>query len=65
MENEMADRKNYPDISGIIAAKKKRRFELAALSWEEKVGIVRQMQKLLPKGMWKNRIIEKGDTYQG
>jgi len=42
----------YPDISDLLKAKAKRRRELAALSWEEKVKIIEQMQRLLPKGMW-------------
>lgn len=44
----------YPDISKIISAKEKRRQALAALSWEEKVSIIVKMQKLLPKGKWKD-----------
>ncbi len=47
---------SYPDISEIISAKTIRRQELAALSWEEKVAIILQMQKLLPKGKWKDRV---------
>ncbi len=45
--------KRYPDISGILSAKARRRKALAALSWEEKVAIIERMQKLLPKGKWK------------
>ena len=44
----------YPEISKILSAKEIRRQALAALSWEEKVNIIVKMQKLLPKGKWKN-----------
>jgi hypothetical protein len=44
--------KTYPDISDLLEAKARRRRELAALAWEEKVEIVKQMQQLLPKGVW-------------
>lgn len=44
----------YPDISGILSAKAQRRLALAALSWEEKVAIIKRMQVLLPKGMWRD-----------
>jgi len=47
----------YPDISGILAAKARRRRALAALPWEEKVAIVEQMRALLPKGMWRDRTV--------
>jgi hypothetical protein len=47
---------SYPDISKILAAKTVRRQNLAALSWEEKVAIISKMQKLLPKGKWKDGI---------
>lgn len=50
---------SYPDISGILSAKADRRSALAALSWEEKIAIVEQMQRLLPKGMWKNKDASK------
>lgn len=43
----------YPDISDILQAKQERRLALAALSWEEKVAIIEQMQRLLPSGQWK------------
>jgi hypothetical protein len=43
----------YPDISAILQAKQERRLALAALSWEEKVAIIEQMQRLLPRGQWK------------
>lgn len=43
----------YPDISDLLQAKAKRRRELAALSWEEKIKIVEQMQRLLPRGKWR------------
>ncbi|MEK7441751.1 MAG: hypothetical protein AAB571_12490 [Chloroflexota bacterium] len=45
----------YPDISDLLKAKAKRRRELAALSWEEKVKIIERMQRLLPKGMWREK----------
>lgn len=45
----------YPDISDILSAKARRRLALAALSWEEKVAIIEQMQTLLPKGLWRDR----------
>jgi hypothetical protein len=44
---------NHPDISEILAAKSARRLKLAALLWEEKIAIVEQMQKSLPKKKWK------------
>ena len=47
----------YPDISAILTAKAQRRRALAALSWEEKMAIVEQMQTWLPKGMWRDRIV--------
>jgi hypothetical protein len=50
---------SYPDISEILSAKAERRKTLAALSWEEKVAIIEQMQQLLPKGMWKDRVTDK------
>jgi hypothetical protein len=46
--------KPYPDISDLLEAKARRRRELAALSWEEKVEIVRRMQVSLPKDAWAN-----------
>ncbi|MBN2373128.1 hypothetical protein JXL19_05020 [bacterium] len=46
---------SYPDISGILSAKADRRKALAALSWEEKIAIVKQMQQSLPKGMWEDK----------
>jgi hypothetical protein len=48
------DKLPYPEISKIFSAKAGRRQALAALSWEEKVSIIVKMQKLLPKGKWKN-----------
>ena len=45
----------YPDISDLLEEKARRRRELAALTWEEKVRIVEQMQQLLPKGAWQAR----------
>ena len=47
-------KQDYPDISSILAAKARRRRALAALSWEEKVAIIDQMRKSMPKGMWKD-----------
>jgi len=47
--------RDYPDISSILAAKAQRRRTLAALSWEEKIAIVEQMRRLLPKGQWKQK----------
>src|SRR3990172_4282397 len=47
--------KTYPDISKIFVAKARRRLALAALSWEEKVAIIEQMRRQLPKNMWKPR----------
>jgi hypothetical protein len=47
----------YPDISGILQAKQQRRLALAALSWEEKVAIIEQMQRLLPQDQWKSRTV--------
>jgi hypothetical protein len=47
--------KTFPDISEILSAKARRRRALEALSWEEKVAIVEQMQTLLPRGQWKDR----------
>jgi hypothetical protein len=49
----------YPDISAILQAKRERRFALAALSWEEKVAIIEQMQRLLPPGQWKGGVIRE------
>jgi hypothetical protein len=44
--------KTYPDISDLLAAKARRRRELASLSWEEKVEIVRRMQLNMLKDAW-------------
>ncbi|MCP4683576.1 MAG: hypothetical protein GY864_14695 [Desulfobacterales bacterium] len=52
MENLI--KSSYPDISKILLTKAMHRQALAALSWEEKVSIIVQMQKLLPKGKWKD-----------
>ncbi len=49
----------YPDISDILQAKQERRLALAALSWEEKVVIIEQMQQLLPRGQWKGGVIRE------
>lgn len=55
----------YPDISAILQARQERRFALAALSWEEKVAIIEQMQRLLPPGQWKGSVIsEHGPVYE-
>lgn len=51
-ERERMMTSKYPDITDLLEAKARRRRELAALTWEEKVAIVRQMQFLLPKGVW-------------
>jgi len=59
IEKERHMKSSYPDISGILFAKAQRRQTLAALSWEEKVAIVEQMRKLLPRGMWKDRVADK------
>ena len=56
---------SYPDISGILSAKADRRNALAALSWEEKIAIVEQMQRLLPKGMWKDKDASKKSDSSG
>jgi hypothetical protein len=56
---------SYPDISGILSAKAQRRQTLAALSWEEKVAIVEQMQQLLPRGMWKDGAADKRNDRSG
>ena len=44
--------KTYPDISSLLKAKALRRRELAALSWEEKVAIIKRMNQLLPEEKW-------------
>jgi len=55
----------YPDISDILQAKQQRRLALAALSWEEKIAIIEQMQRLLPRGQWKNVIVrEQGPIFE-
>ncbi|MBL7181153.1 MAG: hypothetical protein ISS65_13250 [Desulfobacterales bacterium] len=59
MEKTLIMKSSYPDISGILSAKAQRRQTLAALSWEEKVAIVEQLQQLLPRGMWKDRAADK------
>ncbi|MEE4356029.1 MAG: hypothetical protein V2I97_06120 [Desulfococcaceae bacterium] len=53
---------SYPDISKILVAKTARRHRLAALTWEEKVAIISKMQKLLPKGKWRDKNIEHKKT---
>ena len=53
--NNLPPRKTYPDISNIFVAKAQRRVALAALSWEEKVAIIEQMRRQLPKNMWRPR----------
>ena len=52
-------RQTFPDITGILVAKQERRLALAALSWEEKVVIIEQMQQLLPRGQWKGGVIRE------
>lgn len=55
----------YPDISDLLKAKQQRRLALAALSWEEKVAIIEQMQRLLPQGQWKSKTVrEQGPVYE-
>ncbi len=55
----------FPDISAILQAKRERRLALAALSWEEKVAIIEQMQRLLPQGQWKGSVIrEHGPVFE-
>lgn len=49
----------YPDITAILQAKQERRLALAALSWEEKVAIIEQMQRSLPRGLWKSHAIRE------
>ena len=49
----------YPDISDLFEAKARRRRELAALTWEAKVRIIEQMQRLLPKDAWQIKPIQK------
>ena len=44
----------YPDISDLLAAKARRRLELAALSWETKVAIIERMRQSLPRYAWKS-----------
>jgi hypothetical protein len=44
---------SYPDITPLLAAKQRRRQELAALSWEEKVAIIEKMRRLLPRHQWR------------
>ncbi len=44
----------YPDITPILTAKARRRRELAALSWEEKVAIIEHMRATLPRDAWKS-----------
>ena len=55
----------YPDISDLLEAKARRRRELAALTWEEKVRIVEQMQQLLPKGAWQVKSVQKTNWQSG
>jgi len=51
--------REYPDLSGILAAKAQRRRTLAALTWEEKVAIIEQMRRWLPKGQWKQKTTQE------
>ena len=55
----------YPDISDLLEAKARRRRELAALTWEEKIRIVERMQQLLPKGAWQVRPVQKANWQSG
>ena len=52
----------YPDISDLLEAKARRRRELAALPWEEKIRIIEQMQQLLPKSAWKVISVQKANV---
>ncbi len=52
-------KQTYPDISDILSAKSRQRRALVALSWQDKVAIIERMRTLLPKGQWKNRLVEK------
>lgn len=45
----------FPDISDLLQAKARRRRELAALSWEEKIKIVERMKQFLPKNAWQDQ----------
>ncbi len=55
----------YPDISDLLEAKARRRRELAALTWEEKVRIIQRMQQLLPKDAWQIRSVQKSNWQLG
>lgn len=55
----------YPDISDILLAKQERRRVLVALSWEEKVAIIEQMQRLLPRGQWNGGVIRESRPAYG
>ena len=44
---------SYPDITPLLAAKQRRRQELAAISWEEKVAFIDKMRRLLPRHQWR------------
>lgn len=57
--------RDYPDISGILSAKARRRRALAALSWEEKVAIVERLRALLPRGAWKERTTAQRPEHTG
>ena len=48
----------YPDVSDLLEAKARRRRALAALTWEEKVRIIEQIQQLLPKGAWQSKSVQ-------
>ena len=49
----------YPDISDLLRAKEKRRLALAALSWEEKVAILEQMRRAMPRGAWGISVVDE------
>jgi hypothetical protein len=55
----------YPNISDLLEAKARRRRELAALTWEEKVRIIQRMQQLLPKGAWQIKSVQKSNSQFG
>ncbi len=50
-----AENARYPDLSAIFAAKRLRRRELAALSWEAKVAIIERMRRLRPPNGWRRK----------
>lgn len=60
-DGEWLTERDYPDISGILSAKVRRRRALAVLPWEEKAAIVEQMRVLPPTGAWKEE--ERGHAF--